>query len=43
VLLSALSFAEQEIVVDAIGNVEPDGGVQENVSRPDSESEAPAL
>ena len=42
-LLPALSVAEQETVVVAIGNVEPEGGVQENLSTPDSESEALAL
>jgi hypothetical protein len=39
-LLPALSVAEQETVVVPSGNVEPDPGVQENVLRPDSESEA---
>jgi hypothetical protein len=39
-VLPALSVAEQDTVVVAIGNVEPEGGVQENVLRPDSESEA---
>ena len=39
-MLPALSVAEQDTVVVAIGNVEPEGAVQENVSRPDSESEA---
>ena len=38
--LPALSVAEQDTGVVAIGNVEPEGGVQENVSRPDNESEA---
>ena len=38
--LPALSVAEQLTVVSVIGNVEPEAGVQENVSRPDSESEA---
>jgi hypothetical protein len=38
--LPALSFAEQEAVLLPNGNIEPEAGVQENVSRPDSESEA---
>jgi hypothetical protein len=39
-VLAALSVAEQLTVVVVIGNVEPEAGLQENVSTPDSESEA---
>jgi hypothetical protein len=41
-LLPALSVALQDTVVVA-ENAEPEGGLQENVSRPDTESEALAV